>query len=674
MLTLPRIVFLLLFPFTVLAQKPPIKFGDVPIESLKMVTYEKDTSASAVLLADYGESIIQYDQNDGFILHFERLRRIKILSKDGLDYANFSIPLYHDSGDSEKLAGLKAVTYNLENGKVQETKLKNDGIFTEKHDANFDITKITMPNVKVGSVIEITYSVRSEFIFNFQDWEFQSTIPALWSEYRARIPEYFAYERYMQGYVPIAVNEQTREPNSITLTSKERTGGRGWSSVSTSFSQDKIDFQEYRYRWAAKDVPAFKPEPYITTERDYISKINFELASIKYPNQTATQYMGSWDDINKQYYESPDFHGEITGNGYLKRTVEEITAGLTTPEDKVAAISVYVKTNLTWDGTSRRFPSKSLKKVLEEKKGSSAEINLLMASLLEKADIKVSPVLLSTRDHGFVRETTPVSSQFNYVICMATIGEKKYLLDATEKYLPTGILPQRCLNGNGFVVSKETYQWVPLLAGVKSRTAVNAELTLGASGEMTGKLNIDRGGYDALASRKSYFAKEEKEYIKDFVGSRPWEISKSTFESVKEIDKPLKESHELTISEQVVTTPDALYFNPLLMFKVDENPFKLESRLYPVDYGSGFDRMYMCKLTIPDGYHVDELPQPKVIGLPASAGKYSYSIVRNDKHLIIVSNLQINKSIFTQLEYPNLREFYNQLVAKQAEQIVLKKK
>src|SRR5688572_27416478 len=130
MLTLPRIVFLLFLPLTVLAQKPPIKFGDVPIENLKMLTYEKDTSASAVILADYGESIIQYDQNDGFILHFERLRRIKILSKDGLDYANFSIPLYHDGGESEKLAGLKAVTYNLENGKVQETKLKNDGIFT----------------------------------------------------------------------------------------------------------------------------------------------------------------------------------------------------------------------------------------------------------------------------------------------------------------------------------------------------------------------------------------------------------------------------------------------------------------------------------------------------------------------------------------------------------------
>lgn len=674
MATLIRVFVLLVLSISVFAQKPPIKFGDISMEDLKMVTYAKDTSASAVILTDYGESTIRYDDNAGFILYFERLRRIKILTKDGLDYANFSIPLYHDGGTDEKLTGLKAVTYNLENGKVHETKLKSDGIFREKQDANVDISKLTMPNVKVGSVIEISYTVRSEFIFNFQDWEFQSEIPAIWSEYRARIPEYFTYERYMQGYVPIAVNEQTREPNFITLTSKEREGGRGWSSVSTSFSQDKIDFQEYRFRWAVKDVPAFKPEPFITTERDYISKINFELATIKYPNQAATQYMGSWADINKKYYESADFQGEITGNGYLKRIVEEITEGKSSPEDKISVIMNYVKANVTWDGASRRFTTKALRKVLDEKKGNSAEVNLLLASMLDKTDIKVAPVLISTRDHGFIRETTPVSSQFNYVICVAMVGDKKYLLDATEKLLPTGILPQRCINGSGFMVAKDKFEWVPLQSTVKSRIVVNADLILDELGELEGKLIVDRVGYDALVSRKKYFSKEESEYVKEFVGNRSWEVSKSKFEGTKEIDMPLKENYDLKITDHVVTTPDALYLNPLVMLRIDENPFKLESREYPVDYGSVFDRMYLCKLSIPKGFQVDEIPQPKVIVLPAGAGRYTYSVVQNDSGIVIVSNLQINKSIFSQLEYPNLREFYNQLVAKQAEQIVLKKR
>ncbi len=656
------------------AQKPPIKFGDISIEDLKMTRFEKDSSASAVVLADYGESAIEYDQSEGqFVLRFERTQRIKILTKDGLEYANFTIPLYHSGSSNEKISGLKAVTYNLENGKVVETKMKNDGVFNEKFDNNIDFTKVTLPNVKEGSIVEITYKVASDFLFNFQDWEFQRTIPVVLSEYRARIPEYFNYDKYMQGYIALTVSEQNIVPASINIMSKERSSSsRG--PVQTTFSNDKIDYKENRFRWVAQSVPAFKAEPYITSSNDYMSKMNFELAYTQFPNQAMKRYMGSWDDINKLFSESEDFGMVVTGNGFLKKIVEEITAGITEPEQKISAIVNYVKQNVLWDGKNRKYLSQPLRKILDEKKGSSADINLLLASMLDKAGIEGFPVLLSTRDHGFVRETTPISSQFNYVICLVSIGDKSFLLDATEKLLPVGMLPERCLNGNGFAVSKNGFKWVSLQSKTKSRIFVNADLTLDASTDLAGKLQIDRSGYDALASRKKYFSKDESEYVKDFVGSRSWEINKSEFENSKEIHQPIKEKYELVVNEHITTAGNTLYLNPLLLHRIDANPFKLESREYPVDYSSPFERVFMCRITLSDEFQVDELPQAKVLALPENAGRYTYSVTQVGNVLNIVSYFQINKSIFTQTEYPNLREFYNQVVAKQAEQIVIKKK
>src|SRR5687767_7960318 len=109
------------------AQKAPLKFGDASLEDVKMMQYEKDTSASAVILADYGVSTIDYDQpSDGFKLLFERTTRIKIFKRDGYKYVDFEIPLYHNSSDKEKMTGLKVITYTLENGKVVETKMKSD--------------------------------------------------------------------------------------------------------------------------------------------------------------------------------------------------------------------------------------------------------------------------------------------------------------------------------------------------------------------------------------------------------------------------------------------------------------------------------------------------------------------------------------------------------------------
>ncbi|HET9486503.1 MAG TPA: hypothetical protein VFO54_03675, partial [Chryseosolibacter sp.] len=131
-----------------LAQKSPIKFGDITKEEISMTSYDKDTTASAVILADFGESVITYRQNIGFSLDFERITRIKILTKDGLEWGNFTIPLYKDGSDNEKLATLKAVTYNLEDGKIVESKLKNDGIFNENVDAHREYVKVTCPNVR----------------------------------------------------------------------------------------------------------------------------------------------------------------------------------------------------------------------------------------------------------------------------------------------------------------------------------------------------------------------------------------------------------------------------------------------------------------------------------------------------------------------------------------------
>jgi hypothetical protein len=665
----------LLFIGIAQAQKPPIKFGDIPIEDLKMTRFEKDSSAVAVVLADYGESSIEYNQTDGkFILNFERIQRIKILTKDGLEYANFTIPLYHSGGASEKMSGLKAITYNLENGKEIETKMKNDGVFNEKFDNNIDFTKVTLPNVREGSIVEITYKINSDFLFNFQDWEFQRTIPVVLSEYRARIPEYFNYDKYMQGYIALTVNEQTTVPASISIVTKERSGGSGFSASKTTFSNDKIDYKENRFRWVAQNVPAFKDEPYITSSSDYMSKINFELASTQFPNQPMKRYMGSWDDINKLFNDSEDFGKVVAGNGFLKKITEEITAGIEGPEQKVSAIVNYVKQNVLWDGKNRKYISQSLRKILDEKKGSSADINLLLASMLDKASIEVSLVLLSTRDHGFVREATPISSQFNYVICLAKIGDKSLLLDATEKLLPVGMLPERCLNGNGFIVSEKGFQWVSLQSKTRSRIIANADLTLTASADLIGKLQIDRSGYDALASRKKYFSKDEAEYVKDLIGTRSWDISKTEIENTKEIHEPIKEKYELVVTEHIMTAGNVFYLNPLLLHKMDENPFKLEVREYPVDYSSPFERIFLCRINMPDGYQVDELPKPKVIALADNAGKYTYSVTQSGNVLNVISNFQINKSIFAQTEYPYLREFYNQVVAKQAEQIVIKKK
>jgi hypothetical protein len=643
----------LIFAFVVstpsLAQKSPSKFGDIAMEDMKMTSYEKDSSATAVYLMDFGKCYITSNAVS-FVLNFERHFRIKILKNEGLNPggpADVRIPLWKSGSNEEKVTSLKAYTYNLENGKIAETKLSKEGIFNEKVNKNIFFQTFTLPNVKVGSIIEVSYTVTSDFLANFHNWQFQYDIPVKYSEYWALIPDVFYMTKYQQGYIPITDFEEK--------------------------NQNGVDFQVRAQHWKAKDIPAFKKEPFMTCESDYVTKVNFALSQIVVPGRTVVNVMKSWESMNKTLIEDEGFGKVITGSNFLKKKAEELTAGMSDPGQKLTAIYNYIKQTLEWDGIEDKYPD-NLKTVFENKKGTAADINFALAAMLEKVDIPVEMVLLSTRDHGFIREQYPMEKQLNYVICSVTIGGKTMLLDATDRHLPMTVLPKRCLNGTGLLISKVNHGWIPIETKTKARTMINADLALDAQAILKGKLSFVYDGYDAHKIREGYFKKGEEDFLKGFLSNRLWTVEKTEFQNVNDVNVSAKQIHDVIINEHATTAGDVIYINPFVTNQLKDNVFKSQAREYPVDFGAPQEETYIAKITIPEGYTIDEVPKSRVLMLPGNAARYSYNMTVNGSIVTAVSTLQVNKSLFVQTEYADLREFYNQVVAKQAEQIVLKKK
>ena len=181
-----------------------------------------------------------------------------------------------------------------------------------------------MPNVKQGSIIELSYTIRSDYFFNFREWYFQRTIPTQWSEYNVSIPEYYRYQRIAQGYIPFYKNEEntTNDPNGYTVEN---------------------------FKWVMKDVPAFKNEPFMTTQEDYISKIEFELATIDLPGRYIEHYMNTWEEITKDLLDHEFFGLELKKKGTVKQTVASLLDGTESELQKVEIIYKYVKDNVQWN-------------------------------------------------------------------------------------------------------------------------------------------------------------------------------------------------------------------------------------------------------------------------------------------------------------------------------------
>jgi len=183
------------------ADSPNIKFGKVSKEELEMTRYKPDTSANAVILYDEGFSYIFWDdQRSHFALNFKRHVRIKILDPNGVEWGNFEELLFSYQDSKESIGGIKGFTFNLENGKVVKSKLDNDAIFQERENKYYEMARLSMPNVKAGSVIDLKYIISSDRIRDLREWQFQYSIPVKWSQYAVHYPEYYHLERRREDW------------------------------------------------------------------------------------------------------------------------------------------------------------------------------------------------------------------------------------------------------------------------------------------------------------------------------------------------------------------------------------------------------------------------------------------------------------------------------------------
>ncbi|MBX0292175.1 DUF3857 and transglutaminase domain-containing protein [Hymenobacter sp. HSC-4F20] len=656
------------------AQAEPIKFGKIDERDLTGQNFVADSAAPAVVLCDFGRSTFDYSEGQ-FRVIFERVARIKILKKAGYEHATVEVPLYHRGTSEEKLTGLRGFTYNLVNGQVVKEKLNSESIFREISTPNITIRKFTMPNVREGSVVEFTYTVASEFTFNFQDWKFQSDIPVRWSEYRAAIPEYFDYKMLMQGYEPLEVQERTEGTTQYTIrwssNIDSRTGQResGGAGVVTP--------RVTNYRWAMKNVPALREEPYMTTTDDYIAKIDFELAGTKWPDEPYKAVANTWEKIDRELLNEENLGAQLSRGGFLKEQLAPLLAQHTEPAARVAAIHDLVRRAVKYNGNTGILTSGNLRRVYEQKTGSAADINLLLVAALREAGLTANPVLLSTRSHGRMETNVPLISRFNYVLAHVALPEgKTMLVDATEELAPCGMLPYRCLNGVGrLLLPKEgESRWVELKPADRLLTYRQVNLTVDNTGALSGKVHQEHGGYLALTQREKLRKLGEKKYVEELAaGHEGWSVPKFTFKERDTFHKPLTLEYEFTAAGGE-TPAGTIYLNPLRHFGTDKNPFLHEDRRFPVDFGTALDETVLINITLPAGYELEETPKGMAVEIPEGGGRFLYSVQPGQGTLQIISRLSLMRPVYSAEEYAHLREFFTHVITKQGEKLVLKKK
>lgn len=633
------LILTVLIPISIFAQKDQQvpAFGKVDKAELEMKTCDFDKNADAMILFETGEVYFNATTVD-LDMHV----RIKILNDKGLERANIHIP-YHSYKNDESIRKLEAQVYNLDgSGNIVTTKVEKKLIFEKKLDSRYSEEVFTFPDVKPGSIIEYKYTHSNA---GFSEWYFQSSMPVKFSRYKMELPNEYEFTCTPFCTLPYTSDRSDKGQNTIRT-------------------------------YTMSNVPALRDEPYISCDDDYLQRL--QPRPIAYNGATQrTSYVYTWPQIIKGMMEDDDFGVQLKKDIPRTADLEAELKNIKDPYDRMTVIHNYVRKNMEWNGLSNIWAMDGVKAAWKNKKGTSGEINLILVNLLKDAGLDAHPVLVSTHEHGMVTTMVADETQFNMVMAYVKIGDKIYVLDATDKYTPSNLIPLSVMVSEGMVIEKiETMEW-----GWKTlwndhqllRSYVGLNANIDENGKMSGQAFVNSYDY-ARIKRISELKKGKDKFIEKYFTSFNSNVKVDSLEIQNENVDTLPLGQKFSFNIPVNSSGDYKYFSANMFTGLEKNPFVADSRFSDVFFGANQSYSINCNFNIPDGYSFEELPKSVRMIMPDTSISFTRWVASEGKQLSVRIYLDFKKPYYSTEEYADFKEFYKKLFDLLNEQFAIRKK
>lgn len=648
-----------LFQQSIVAQDE-YKFGKVTEEELKMTHYEPDTSATAVYLYMMGDTKFTYSSTVGeFGTETNYAYRIKILKSEGKKYADVTIPFYVNNasgGTRERIESIKATSYTLVDGKVVESDLSKKYIFEEKGSGNWRVMKFSIPNVEEGSVIEYKYTQTSNDAFHLDPWTIQGGLPVQYAKYEVQIPEYFHYKSEMKGYDQILT-----EQDKSTV---------GFNVGVNTFGQANVYCKDYIF--IAKDIPAVKDESYLWCIDDYLTGIEFELDGIQNPGGSFKSYASNWEMVKNTLRKYEHFGGMMDFKNPYQEEMRAKQVSQLPFEEKIRAVLSILKDKIKWNGEYALYED-DIEESIKQGSASNANLNFILMSMLRDAGIQYTPILLRTRPNGRLPFRATVDKLNTFIIAAYTSDGKPYYLDGSIEYGDLNILSPSLMVQRAIVFDDAIQtNFVDLSTIGRNSTAHNSNVTIHPDGTFEGTRQTIYAGQSAVNfKRRMANEKDSIEAIQKTEEEYNIRISECKTHKTKGMGARCNE--QIAFTGELLTSDDHIYLNPMIFPDETETPFTDASRKFPVEFPYAQTVSVNTTLTLPEGYQVEELPQNSRGVMNHNELEFSYIARQVDNKVTIQYKATVNTPFIAPAQYEELRGFWEEMVNRNNQQLVLKK-
>ncbi|MFA7331380.1 MAG: DUF3857 domain-containing protein [Candidatus Delongbacteria bacterium] len=613
------------------------KFGKVTAEELQLTSVPEDPEADAVCLFDRGEArIVQRDR--GFKVETYRQVRIKILTERGKEAASVRVPFWHE----DHLFDVDAYCLAPDGTK---TRLKAADVHEEPGE-EFKSVQFAVPGAQVGSVLEYRYQLNSDHVRTLDPWEFRGPWTTLRSQFSLVLYPGFRYNIHLKN-----MPELQPEVRAVLLTD----GGSG--SCLT---------------WTATRLAPLRPEPQLRNLVDQGSALLVELVSYQDGYQFL-DFSSSWTTIVKEFQENEQRLDKL-GARRLDELLAAHCQGCPTARDTLLALHGFVSRRLASSQRGRIYERAPLSQLLEQSVGTEIEKNVLFCDLLRRAGYPARPLLISTRDHGTVWENMVAAWQFNHLLVQLELDGQALVLDTASPHCPLDLLPEDKLVERGLLVDEGEGRFLSLKPPASiSMLHVQSEAWLDSLGDLHASSLLRHEGYHALRARVALEQQPEAEFVQAALAG--WfgqaECDSFRFETRDSPAEPLLLSVHYRVPGFAQRAGGQFYLPVPTLNRLSANPFPDPERRYPVDFPCRLTWSDDLTLHWPAGWSLTQTPP--AARLQCGGLKLLAAAEAGAQSLHIQRHYQQTQLSYGVLEYPKLRQFYDQVVAADQGGLVLQR-
>jgi hypothetical protein len=618
-----------------LAQQPQKKYAD---------------DVNAVILLNEKETTVK---DNGEIVTHTRIA-YRILRPEGRELATFPLSF----SDQTKIISLHGWSITLK-GQEYETKDKDafeSSMSTYEVFSDAKVKILLLPGAEVGTVLGFEYE-RKRHPFVFQDsWVLQDDIPVERSRYTLHLPAGWEYRADWLHHSP----------------------------------QDPI-VQGKTYVWETTDIPRIESE----YRRPPDGALESTMLVTFFSESLKNQNFRSWNDVALWEYQLTS--GTREASDALRQKVQELAPANSPILDRIHALARFAQHDVRYAaievgiGGLRPHPAAE---IFAHRYGDCKDKATVLMTMLAVIGVK-SFYLPVHSERGIFVENTPPNEGFNHAILAIQLPDAGYskpmpaiyehpklgrllIFDPTNDLVPLGQLPFYEQDSFGLLVTEQGGELIhfPVSKPDSNRLTRTARLSLLPDGTLQGEVEEVRTGTEAYRTRSRFGRQSEvdrkKALERALGGSMPaFHLDSMEAQNLDNIENDLILRYKFTAEHYAKNAGPLLLVRPRVAGEKLSPLDGTKPRYYAYEFDSPALETDIFEISLPDGYKIDELPDPAKASF--SFGEYNSKLESAGNVLKYSREYKITSSSVPPERIGDLKKFFHEINMDEKNMAVLKK-